>query len=673
MERLIDGLDRPPSRALQTETFRLRYADANQIATNIKDLFTPSGTAAQRNQGRGNQQGGRNQGGGPNFFRFPGQGNDQAAAVNEEIRVSPNTQQNSVTVVADAAVLEQIRAQINDFWDQPLGEDQVIPRTYDLVNSDAVKMRTLLESMFGRGSTGTAGGNQQNRGGQGGDAGAPSSGQGIGRLAGQFSFEAMPESNRLVVIAKSPDNLAIIDKIIQDLDKVQTAGLPAIVELKHASAEDLAEQLNALLAQEGTLASIQRAASGLSTSSATSSSPFSQNATNNTQTDPTTGQPTSANLISFWWQRSRPPTDRVGASNLIGQVRIVPVWRQNALMVLAAPEYRAAVVQMVQDLDKPGRQVLISAIVAEVQRDDATALGLRWSSQAITPTNADNSFSIGSSSQNTKNNFLDSLFDTSVLNVNANLNVILQALAQKTAVAILSEPKIFTSDNQEAEFFSGQDIPFVTDSQVTDTGNQIQSFDYRAVGIALRVRPRITMRRDVDLRVNVELSSIVPGQTLFGGFLVDRRETTTQVIVQNGQTIVISGILRAENSDIVRKIPVLGDIPLLGAIFRSKETTKNNTELLVFITPIVVDNPDDADRFNVPYRERLQEQFNNGTLDPAFAPDFKGPQPIPPEVPPAEGAGGAGGAGAKPAGGWSGASPAGPTGPTPSKPPAGPY
>jgi general secretion pathway protein D len=633
MERLIGSLDRPPSRALQTETFRLRYADATQISNNIKDLFTPNSTSAQRGQNRQNQQG-RNQGGQGQFFRFPGQGNDQASAVNEEIRVSANTQQNSVTVVADAAVLDQIRAQINEFWDKPLSDEQVVPRIYDLVNSDAVKMRTLLENMFGRGTTGT-GAQQARPQGQGGDAGAPQSGQGIGRLAGQFSFEAMPESNRLVVIAKSPDNLAIIDKIIQDLDKVQSAGLPAIVELKHASSEDLAEQLNALLAQDGTLASIQRAAQGLSTS-ASNVSPFSTNATTqNAQQDPTQ-QGSTAQSIAFWWQRSRPPTDRVGASNLIGQIRIVPVWRQNALMVLAAPEYRNAIVRMIEDLDKPGRQVLISAIVAEVQRDDATALGLRWSSQNISPTNADNSFSIGASSQNTKNDFLGSLFDTSVLNVNANLNLILQALAQKTAVAILSEPKVFTSDNQEAEFFSGQDIPFVTDSQTNSVGNLVQSFDYRAVGIALRVRPRITLRRDVDLRVNVELSSIVPGQTLFGGFIVDRRETTTQVIVQNGQTIVISGILRSENSDIVRKVPLLGDIPIIGAIFRSKETSKKNTELLVFITPLVVDNPDAAEDINIPYRERLREQFKNGSLDPAYAPDIRTPAPNPPQLPPVE-------------------------------------
>jgi type II secretory pathway component GspD/PulD (secretin) len=122
------------------------------------------------------------------------------------------------------------------------------------------------------------------------------------------------------------------------------------------------------------------------------------------------------------------------------------------------------------------------------------------------------------------------------------------------------------------------------------------------------------VKRDVDLKVNLELSSIVPGETLFGGFVVDRRETTTQLIVKDKQTIVISGILRSEDSDVEYKVPLLGDIPLLGYLFKSKERTKKNTELLVFITPVVVDNTDQSDGLNAPYTERLKAL--RGELDP---------------------------------------------------------
>lgn len=606
MERLMMSLDRPSAAALQTETFRLRFADADQVATNIRDLFEEN---RQNQQNRGNQ-GGFNPFGGGNFGGG-GQGgrgnqgnqgnrnnannaNQQAGAGNVapsgNLRVTANKQQNSVTVLAEPGILEQIRAQVVDIWDKPLPEEAVVPRIYDLKNSDPVKVVTLLEGLFG-----TAGTNNQSQ-------------QGIGRLAGQFSFEAIPEAGRVVVISKSPDNLFVIDEIIKGIDQPQGIGLPEVVELKHAQSEELAQQLNALLSQEGTLAQIDRSASGL-TDDNSSASPFattSQSATTDNQGN-TTQQSDTTSAITFWWQRARVPTDNRGSSNLVGKIRIVPVWRQNAVMVLAPTEYRTSVVDLIRSMDKPGRQVLISAVVAEISSEDATSLGLRWSSQAINPTNADNSISVGTTTTGTKNDFLGDLFDTSVLNVDADLNVILQALNQKTGVSILSEPKIFTSDNQEAEFFDGQDIPFITQSNTNQQGGVTQSFDYRAVGIQLRIRPRITINRDVDLRVNLELSSIQPQQTLFGGFVVDRRETTTQLVVKDGQTIVISGILRTEDSDIKRKVPLLGDIPLIGLLFQSTDKIKRQTELVTFITPLVVDNTERLDDVNRVPRERLKE------------------------------------------------------------------
>ena len=617
LERLITSMDMPSAAALSTETFRLRYADAEQIKENIEELFT-AGTGRQ-NQQRTNQQQGR--GGGP--FVFPGQQGQPQTATSSEIRVSANTQQNSVTVVAEPAIIEQVRHQIEDYWDQPLPDDTVLPKIYDLKNSDPVKVKTLLEGLFGRGTSGTTqptGAAQPGQGGQQGGGGAPSQGQGAGRLAGQFSFQAMPESGRLVVIAKSPDNLDVIDKIIADLDKPQTVGLPAIIELKHASAEDLAEQINTLLAQDGTLAQIRRSATGLSDSSSTTS-PFAQDAATQGQDQTQQDQDaTTADNIAFWWQRSRPPTDRQLSSNLVGQIRIVPVWRQNALMVLAPQEYKNSVVNIIEELDKPGRQVLIAAVIAEMSIDDATAFGLRWSSQTITPVNSENSLGISNTMEGTQNDFLSSLFDTSVLNTNVNLNVLLQALAQKSNLKIVSEPRIFTGDNQEAEFFAGQDIPFITESQPNDNGNLLQSFDYRAVGLALRVRPRITPRHEIDLLVNLELSAIVPGQTLFGGAIVDRRETTTQVIIRSGQTAVISGLRRNEISDTVRKVPLLGNIPILKWLFRSVEKSDTDVEILAFITPIVVDNTIDAETIHQPYRDRIKEQGIEPTMPTPTAP-----------------------------------------------------
>ncbi len=594
MERLVIAIDQPATSSLRTQTFRLRYSDAEQIKTLIETLFEEDEDARAGEQNF------------PRFFqgrRGRDEDDDQSegAATSENLRVTANTQQNSVTVLAEPTVIAQIAQLIDEEWDVPLTADDVLPKVYQLEHSDPVKVAALLEGLFGSSSTtGTAAATgQQGRGGQGA---TPQEGSGAGRLAGQFTFQPDADGGRLIVIAKSPDNLYAIDSIIEAIDQPQEAGLPEIVELKHANAEELAEQLNALLATEGTIAQIPRQEEGL-TEGSTSISPFSSQFDDAQQTD----EDAEANLITFWWQRAQPPTENRGSSNLVGRLRIVPVWRQNAVMILSPPEYRASVRNLIEQLDQPGRQVLISAVVAEVSLGDATALGLRWGSGPIETSRADNAFAVDTTTTAQESDILGSLFDTSVLDATVDLNFVLQALNERSAVNILSEPKIFTSDNQEASFFDGQDIPVVTDTDLSDTGQRSTTRDYRAVGIALRARPRITINGDVDLRVNLQLSSIQPGQVDDDFVIIDRRETTTQLIVADGQTVVISGILRTEESDVKRKVPLLGDIPILGALFTSIETEVTNVELVAFITPSVVAGPTDLDRVNEPYRQRLDE------------------------------------------------------------------
>jgi type II secretion system protein D len=613
IEQKIRAVDIQSAASLVTETFALNVADPTEIAQNIRDLYAASASTQQRNnqnpfqqffqnQGRGggNNQGGGRTGGGTaaSATGTSRQPNDVSASAN--LRVTANTQQNAVTVVAEKPLMDQIRRQITEEWD--IKSERIKPRVYDLKNTDPVKMRDVLVTMFGSpGSAAQRQGNQQTA-------------ATANRLYGQFTFEALPDAQRLVVIAKNQANLDAIDEIITSLDQPQTAGLPQIIELKHADAEQLAEQLNALLARDGTLAQITRAQTGLTTSE-TSNSPFATTSTTTTQQQ----QQTAANsVMPLWWGRSQPSTTTAGSGNLVGKIRIVPVWRQNALMIMSPPEYQGSLREIITTLDNPGRQVLLTAVIAEINVEDATALGLRWSNSAITPIKNDNSVSFGSSTPatgtsngntitGTKNDLLPGLFTSSVLNLGVNVNALVQALNEKTAVNILSEPRIFTSDNQQAEFFSGQDIPFITESQPNTQGNLVQSFDYKAVGIALRVRPRITVNRDVDININLELSSTQSGNTLFGGAIVDRRETTTHLIVKDGQTVVVSGILRNEDTDTKRKVPFLGDLPGIGAVFTSVERTRKKTELIAFVTPYVIGSDNDIVRVDEKDRERLDE------------------------------------------------------------------
>ncbi len=167
--------------------------------------------------------------------------------------------------------------------------------------------------------------------------------------------------------------------------------------------------------------------------------------------------------------------------------------------------------------------------------------------------------------------------------------MVIQALRQQAEVRVLQQPSVFTADNEEASFFEGQDIPVLTQAQTTAQGTVNESVQYQSVGIVLNVRPRITVQGGVDLEINLEISNVVPGQTEFSSPIFDRRETATHVIVDDGQTVVLSGILRELESRVERGVPLLKDIPLLGEVFKHRENTTIQTELLMFITPEVIE------------------------------------------------------------------------------------
>ena len=140
----------------------------------------------------------------------------------------------------------------------------------------------------------------------------------------------------------------------------------------------------------------------------------------------------------------------------------------------------------------------------------------------------------------------------------------------------------------------GQQVPFIDKSQFTDVGAQNQSFTYKNVGVILEVTPHINTAGDVAMRIRTESSAIVPGQTLFGGAIVDTRNFKTDLTVKSGQTLVLGGIIQRQVSDTLRKTPVLGSIPGLGWAFKKKDKTHREVELLVFLRPKVVRSPEEA-------------------------------------------------------------------------------
>ncbi|MFO0961880.1 MAG: secretin N-terminal domain-containing protein [Phycisphaerales bacterium] len=633
LQRLIDLLDVTAYVDVRTKTIKLAYQDAQTIAGIITDLFSaraPTGGASTPRAGgaAGGQQQGQQRG-------RPGQqqGSGELVGTSEQLVVTVLPATNSMTIRAEPNIMKEIEALISVLDAPRSNDEQPIFRTYELKYTDPLKVQAVLQSLLeggasgggarrtGQAGRGAAAGGVQRIGGLGGGSGSES-GADVA-IANIFKIEAYPDSNRLIVVSKTPDNFLWLDEMVAQIDQPLQAGMPRNIALKHASAVEVAEILNALLAQTGASASIRAPQEGLSgidfRSAGGASASSSQNGVSNNNAfasgNTNTGGGQQAGQIQFPWQGGRAGGDtETEVSALVGKSRVVPNAGQNSLLILAPQEIQESLAQIVSDLDKPGRQVMINVILAEVQLGDELQFGIKWG-KGVQPTNPNNAIVVtgdsGAIFKGTKNDIFPPDLTTSALAFNIDANVVLQALAEQTTVRILQQPRVFTSDNKEAKFFQGQDVPF-QNSNVTDlnTGGGVNAtFEQIPVGIGLNVRPRITKDRNVAMQIEVLLSNVNLTQVGVGNNpVIDRRQTNTTITVKNGQTIVLSGIRKETENKIKTKVPFLGDVPVLDWVFASTDNTKSTTELVVFVTPVVVDNPDENDRnYNAGERDRLRE------------------------------------------------------------------
>ncbi len=183
---------------------------------------------------------------------------------------------------------------------------------------------------------------------------------------------------------------------------------------------------------------------------------------------------------------------------------------------------------------------------------------------------------------------------------------------------VLSRPSVLTRNNQEATITVGQQVPFVRNSRVTQDGQTINTVEYDDIGIILRVTPYITSDGLVEMYLNPEISTLT-GETVPISNTVDApvfamRSAETNVVVPNGETVVIGGLMEDNNTETVKKVPVLGDIPLLGMAFRRKTTSKTKTELLIFLTPLVVEGKAKIAKLSADEKNQMElvpEVFSN--------------------------------------------------------------
>lgn len=417
--------------------------------------------------------------------------------------------------------------------------------------------------------------------------------------AAKISIQPFDSINSLVISAPD-DQFAKIQALVNELDiEREVEGNVNVIALKHAKAEDLASILKDLTA--------------------------------------TTAQ------------------------DAVSEFTVQADEASNSLIVKASGSQLKTVQSVVDQLDKRRAQVYVETIIAEVSLGQQAAFGINWDIGSVETTTTDgdgntttstNPISIldgdrpgqqviGRATSNQNFELGTGGFNYSLLDFSKyQLDIILNAIRSDSNSDILSTPTILTLDNEEAEIVVGQEVPFVTgtfnsglnvvdgDDSNLSTGTGFQTIERRDVGIKLQIKPQINDGDTIQLEVVQEISSLA--ETAVEGasdVVTNRRSIEAVVQVDDGQVVVLGGLITDDVTDTVNKVPFLGDIPLLGALFRSKSKRVEKRNLMVFLKPRIIRSPEQlAEYSKIKYNEvRRDEQFSRNLTSDWLIPNADPP------------------------------------------------
>ncbi len=285
-------------------------------------------------------------------------------------------------------------------------------------------------------------------------------------------------------------------------------------------------------------------------------------------------------------------------AQLEAEVTIVPDVTTNSLLIRATEHDFEVIQDAVEELDVRPRQVMIEVLVAEARRDALTRIGLEvFVSNA--PSGSDPQIE-AELSERVLGNFVTRIMHLDDLQVDA----LFDALSTSSDVSILSRPVLVASNNQEAHILVGSERPFiqVSRSLPTDAATRDQVVQYRDVGTKLTLIPTINHDGYVTLTLRQEVSAAT-SETQFGAPVISTREASTRLLVADGQTVVIGGLIDRQKEKVRSGIPLLKDIPVVGLLFGSTSWRTTETELFLFLTPHVLATDEDAERAT----EEIQE------------------------------------------------------------------
>ena len=307
-------------------------------------------------------------------------------------------------------------------------------------------------------------------------------------------------------------------------------------------------------------------------------------------------------------QEAGAPKGKKGAPVIAGKVRISADKATNSLIITADQEDYLVLEEVIKKLDIPRSMVFIESLIMEVAMDKSLDIGIDWQAFGETSISGKETAVGGQfSSQGlldpgalTQGGLTVGLI-TEQTNIAgllvSNIAAIINAVKTDDEFRILSTPQVLTTDNEEARITVGENRPYQTRSTTDPSGGTFESFEYRDVGKILKITPHVTEGRLVRMQISLEVTNIDLASTLTTSStlpVTQKRTVDTTVIVKDSQTVVIGGLIEESSTENETKVPVLGDIPVLGWLFRDRSEKNERTNLYIFLTPRVIKSPAEA-------------------------------------------------------------------------------
>ncbi|HOF86615.1 MAG TPA: secretin N-terminal domain-containing protein [Armatimonadota bacterium] len=548
--QIISLLDKDTSDVLDVEVYLCQYASARVLITSLEKVFGAATPTVQPRPGQPNQPNQPNQPGQPRVAT-----DDGVLSLRGELKLSADERTNAIIISASKERIKMVIGLISklDINTTP----EVRTKTYRLQYADATNVASQLNTLF-----------QQPQG------GLPSRNPWTSTQQRQLTATEYAGLKQNVVVADvrtnavvataTEQNLREFDKLIEELDAPNVlSDVTRTFQLKFAKASTVSQTMMSLFRGSGSRMNFWDVVMG------------------------------SANANSG---------DPIAS---LRRITVVADDKTNTLLVTGPPQSFSMVESIIEQLDRRTPQVFIQVAIVDVTLDDSTKFGVEWNwandphgvNHDPTKHDVKTAFSLAEEKLGMKYSV-----------ISANLQSLLHALTTRSNVKVYSTPSITTADNVPATISIGQDVPFVSSSEQTSNGNLRQTVEFKNVSISLNVTPRISQNSNmISLDVQQTINELIGRVEELNAPIIANRQAKKTVMVNDGQTIVIGGIIKQNTENVNSGVPVLSKLPLLGGLFKSRANKAQQSELMVFLTPHILRDEESVTAITEQERAKLSD------------------------------------------------------------------